>query len=182
MCLLIGYTRVLMKKLKLIILYLLLAAALLATAVSAVAWYWVGQPVALDSERIDYVVDPGSRPRSIAATMNKAGIHVNEDAFVALARLTGLDKQLQAGAYEAVQGDTPRVLLERMANGDMTQTRLTLVEGWSYQRIRQALRDDPKVGQTLTAVSDEELLRRLGADSASTEGIFYPDTYVFAPG
>src|SRR3546814_16662339 len=74
------------------------------------------------SDRIDYLVEPGSRPRTIAQTMNKAGIHVNEDAFVILARLTGQDKQLQAGAYEAVQGDSPRVLLERMASGDMTQT------------------------------------------------------------
>src|SRR3546814_6553984 len=57
------------------------------------------------SDRIDYLVEPGSRPRTIAQTMNKAGIHVNEDAFVILARLTGQDKQLQAGAYEAVQGD-----------------------------------------------------------------------------
>src|SRR3546814_7287580 len=70
----------------------------------------------------DLLVEPGSRPRTIAQTMNKAGIHVNEDAFVILARLTGQDKQLQAGAYEAVQGDSPRVLLERMASGDMTQT------------------------------------------------------------
>lgn len=171
-----------MKKIKLIVLYLLLAAALAATAVSAVAWYWVEQPVTLDSDRIDYLVEPGSRPRTIAQTMNKAGIHVNEDAFVILARLTGQDKQLQAGAYEAVQGDSPRVLLERMASGDMTQTRLTLVEGWSYKRIRKALQDNPEVGQTLEGVSDEELLQRLGITSTSPEGMFYPDTYVFAPG
>ncbi|MGB6105991.1 MAG: endolytic transglycosylase MltG [Pusillimonas sp.] len=171
-----------MKKLKLIILYLLLAAALTAMAISAAAWYWVERPVALDAERVDYVVEPGSRPRTIAQVMNKAGIRINDDAFVALARLTGRDKQLQAGAYEAVKGDSPRVLLERMVSGDMTQTRLTLVEGWTYQRMRQALREDPKVRQTLEGVSDEALLQRLGATASSPEGIFYPDTYVFAPG
>ncbi|MCC2595548.1 endolytic transglycosylase MltG [Pusillimonas sp. MFBS29] len=171
-----------MKKLKLIILYLLLATALAAAAISAGAWYWAERPVDLAADRVNYVIEPGSRPRAIARTMNQAGIQVNPDAFALLARLTGLDKQLQAGAYEAVQGDGPRVLLERMANGDMTQTRLTLVEGWTYKRIRQALRDDPKVKQTLEGVSDEELLERLGASSSSTEGLFFPDTYVFAPG
>ncbi|NYT57706.1 endolytic transglycosylase MltG [Alcaligenaceae bacterium] len=170
-----------MKKIKFIILYLLLATVLAATAISAAAWYWVEQPVDLAADRIDYVIEPGSRPRTIALTMNKAGIDINADAFVVLARLTGLDKQLQAGAYEAIQGDGPRVLLERMANGDMTQTRLTLLEGWTYKRIRQALQEDPKVGQTLEGVTDEELLQRLGATASSTEGIFYPDTYVFAP-
>jgi UPF0755 protein len=81
-----------------------------------------------------------------------------------------------------VQGDSPRVLLERMASGDMMQTRLTFVEGWTYQRIRQALRDAPEVKQTLDGVSDGELLSRLGAGETNPEGLFYPDTYVFVPG
>ncbi|MBF6615917.1 MAG: endolytic transglycosylase MltG [Candidimonas sp.] len=171
-----------MKKIRSIFLYLLLAMALIATAVSGAAWYWTSNPVTLDADRIDYVVEPGSGPRGIARAMAKAGIHLNEDGFVLLARLTGRDKQLQAGAYEAQQGDTPRILLDRMANGDMTQTRLTLVEGWSYQRIRMALREAPNVRQTLGETSDAQLLERLGAEWSSPEGLFYPDTYVFVPG
>ena len=171
-----------MTKFKSITLYVLLLLAIIATALSATAWYWVEHPVAMDSERVDYVVESGSRPRSIAQLMNKSGIHINDDAFVALARLSGRDTLLKAGAYEAVRGDTPRTLLERMANGDMTQTQITLLEGWTYQRMRQALREDPQVKQTLAAVSDEELLRRLGAPESSPEGLFYPDTYVFVPG
>ncbi len=171
-----------MKKLKLIFLSVLLLLTLAAALLSAGAWYWSQRPVAMDSARIDYIVEAGSGPAAIARALNKAGIHVDDRGFVALARLTGLDKRLQAGAYEATQGDTPRRLLERMANGDMTQTRLTLVEGWTYKRIRQALRDNPDVRHTLDGVSDEALLARLGADAKSPEGLFYPDTYVFVPG
>lgn len=171
-----------MKKFKLICLYLLLALALAATALSGYAWYWTERPVTLDGDRVDYIVEAGSRPRSIAQAMNIAGVQINEDGFVLLARLTGQDKLLQAGAYEAVTGDTPRTLLQRMASGDMTQTRLTFVEGWTYQRMRQAIRDNPQVRQTLDGVSDEALLKRLGASESSPEGLFYPDTYVFVPG
>ncbi len=171
-----------MTKLKLFILYLLLFAAIIAAGLSAAAWYWVEHPVAMDSERVDYIVEAGSRPRSIAQVMNKSGIHVNEDAFVILARLTGRDKLLKAGAYEALRGDTPRLLLERMANGDMSQTQITLIEGWTYQRIRQALRENPRVRQTMTTLTDDELLSRLGSSASSLEGLFYPDTYIFNPG
>ncbi len=160
------------------LLLLALAAALLGGA----AWYWTEQPVAMDSDRIDYLVETGSRPRSIARVMKQAGIHLNEDAFVILSRLTGSDTLLKAGAYEAVRGDTPRSLLERMAAGDMMQTRLTLVEGWTYLGIRQALRNSPDVKQTLEEVSDQELMTRLGIRADSPEGWFYPDTYVFVPG
>jgi len=171
-----------MSKLKSFILYTLLLLAIVATGLSAAAWYWVEHPVAMDAERVDYVVERGSRPRTIAQLMNKSGIQINEDAFAVLARITGRDTLIKAGAYEAVRGDTPRTLLERMANGDMTQTQITLLEGWTYQRIRQALEENPQVKQTLSAVSDEEIAKKLGAPEKSLEGLFYPDTYIFVPG
>ncbi len=171
-----------MTKFKKIVLYLLLLLALVVAGAAAAAWYWANSPVEMAAQRADYLVESGSRPRTVAQAMNAAGVKIHPDAFVVMARLSGRDTLIKAGAYEAMQGDTPWILLERMANGDMTQTRLTLVEGWTYQRIRQALRDDPTVKQTLDGVSDAELLKRLGSDASSPEGLFYPDTYVFTPG
>lgn len=130
----------------------------------------------------DYIVEQGSGPRKIATTMIDSGIALNPDVFVALARFTKKDKQLQAGAYEAKQGDTLWNMLERMVSGDMTQARLTLVEGWTYERMREALQSDPNVRQTLTDTSESELLAKLGIDYTYAEGLFYPDTYVFTPG
>lgn len=171
-----------MKKFSLIALSALLAVALVAGGLAAYAWHWSTQAVDMKSERIQYVVPQGSGVRTIAQVMNEAGISVNADALVALARYTKMDRQIKAGAYEAQQGDSPRRLLERMAAGDMVQARLTLVEGWTYQRIRQALRESPDLRQTLDGVSDAELLKRLGAEYSSPEGLFMPDTYVFVPG
>lgn len=161
-----------------------LAVFLLAAAAAAYGvWWWVMErPVPMTAERVDYVVEAGSGPKAMARTMKEAGIAVDEQQFALLARLTEQDTLLQAGAYEAVRGDTLWRLLERMAQGDMMQTRLTLVEGWDYKRIRQQLADSPDVKQSLAGVSDEELLTRLGATAKHPEGLFYPDTYVFVPG
>jgi UPF0755 protein len=138
--------------------------------------------VVLDQVQADYVVEPGQRPRTIAKIMYQAGIQIDEEAFVAMARLTCRDKLIKAGAYEAAQGDSPWDILERMANGEMTQVHITLVEGWTYKRIRQALRDNPKLKQTLVDVPDAEILSRLAVTESNAEGLFYPDTYVFVPG
>ncbi len=159
----------------------LLLAAIAAGLLGSAYWGW-RRAVPMAGEVADYVVDPGSTPRQIAHLMQDAGIRIHPDAFVALARLSGLDKQLKAGAYEARRGDTPWRLLERMANGDMTQVRLTFPEGWTYAQMRAALRTDPNVRQTLDGVTDADLLLRLGLDETSPEGLFYPDTYVFSPG
>lgn len=171
-----------MKRLKTLFLSVFLVAILAVGSAAGFGWYWAGHAVPIDGERVVYVVEPGDRLRTIANTMNQAGVSIHPEAMVLLGRLTGDDTRIRAGAYEARTGDSPRVLLERMARGDMVQTRLTLVEGWTYQRIREALRQHPDVRQTLEGVSDEEILERLGSEHTSLEGLFFPDTYVFVPG
>lgn len=145
-------------------------------------WYWANAPVQIQGEMARYPVESGSGLRTIARNMNSNGIRVQEDLFVVLARLLEFDTRIKAGTYEARAGDTPLTLLGRMANGDMLLTRMTLPEGLTYAQIRQALRTNPDVRQTLEDVSDEDLMGKLGIDSPSLEGWFYPDTYVFAPG
>lgn len=139
-------------------------------------------PVSMAHDRVDYLVEPGSSPRQIARTMNQAGIDIHEGAWVALARLTKQDRGLKAGAYEATPGDSPRMLLDRMTAGDMRQARVALIEGWTYQRIRQTLRETPELQQTLDDVAEPELLEKLGIEADTLEGWLYPDTYVFVPG
>lgn len=172
-----------MKKLVSLLLWIVLPLLLAVAAAVGGAWYWaVERPAPMNAPRIDFIVEQGSGVRAVARLLNQSGITMHEDAFVLLARLSERDKHLKAGAYEVVQGDTPWTILERLANGDMLQTRITLVEGWTYQRIRQALRDDPNVRQTLNDVSDADLMQRLGIEQDSPEGLFHPDTYVFTPG
>ena len=163
-------------------LMLVLLAFVAAAATVGLAWRWAHQPVPLAAERIDFVVQPGSAPRAVARTLAQAGIPVWEDGFIWMARLTEQDKLIKAGGYEAVQGDSPWLLLQRMARGDMSQRQITFVEGWTFRQIRDALRNHPDVKQTLDGVSDEALMARLGSGIEHPEGMFFPDTYVFTPG
>ena len=97
--------------------FLLLALiAVLAAAIAAGgAWYWVNKPMQLSADRVDFVVDPGATPRAIARTLNEAGVPVWEPGFVWLARLSERDKLIKAGGYQAINGDSPWLLLERLA-------------------------------------------------------------------
>lgn len=172
-----------MKTIKRLFLWgLILVLTVLALLLAAAGYWSYRMAVSLDEPKVDYIVEQGSTPRQIAQAMNLAGIHIQPHLFVILARLSGRDVLLKAGAYEAAQGDTPWRLIERMANGDMTQVRLTFPEGWTYAQMREALRKSGDVRQTLDGVSDRELLTRLGISVPAPEGLFYPDTYVFSPG
>ncbi|AHV93773.1 endolytic transglycosylase MltG [Bordetella holmesii] len=163
-------------------LLVLLVVTLAVGATVAGAWYWMNQPMRLAADRVDFVVDPGATPRAIARALNAAGVPVWEPGFVWMARLSERDKQIKAGGYQAISGDTPWLLLERLARGDMSQRQVTFLEGWTFRQIRAALREHPDVKQTLGDVSDEALMDRLGAQIKHPEGMFFPDTYVFTPG
>jgi UPF0755 protein len=170
------------KLLRLTIWLLIVCLALLGAGIGGAAWWGWKRPVPMQTPVVDYIIDMGSTPRQIAQAMEAAGIQINPHAFVWLARLSGRDKLLKAGAYEARAGDTPWMLLERMANGDMTQARLTFPEGWTFAQMRAALDADPQVRHDALGLDDAAIARKLGLDDTSLEGLFYPDTYVFTPG
>lgn len=170
------------KRLRFYVLWSFLLIVLAVAATVGAAWHWMHRPIPLSADRIDFVVDPGSSPRTVARALNAAGVPVWEPGFVWMARLTEQDKLIKAGGYQAINGDTPWLLLERMARGDMTQRQITFLEGWTFRQIRQALRENPDVKQTLGDISDEALMERLGSDIKHPEGLFFPDTYIFTPG
>ncbi len=177
-----------------ILLFLILPVIVAATAAVGTAYYWAHRPLTLAAERVDILVPPGSTPASIAKLINQAGVAVNSQAFVVMARLGELDKTLKAGGYQIQRGDSAWVVLRRMANGDVTQRQLTIVEGWNLKQIRSALAQHPDIKQTLQQTPDATLIAQLDqpiiesikgspADTLSlAEGLFFPDTYIFPIG
>ncbi len=164
------------------LLYLILPLILLAGAAVGSAYFWAHEPLTLPSERVDVLVPPGSTPVMVARQLTQAGITVNPKFFSWLARFGEFDTRLKAGGYQIVRGDSPWIVLRRMARGDMTQRQLTIVEGWNLRQIRAALRQHPDVRQTLDQMTDAELLALLESQAAYPEGLFFPDTYLFSIG
>lgn len=159
----------------------ILAVVLVVVAAAAAAW-WALRPLALPHDPVDFSIAPGSSVRAVARQMNEAGLAVHPDGLVLLARLSGLDRQLKAGSYEVTGKDSLWQLLQRMAQGDVQYSRITLIEGWTFAQIRQELARHPDIRQTLAATDDATLLQRLGTDHEHPEGLFFPDTYSFAKG
>ena len=159
-----------MSRLTKFLLFLILSLILAAAAALGSAYYWVHKPLQLPSQRVDILVPPGATPLSIAKLINQAQIPLNNQAFVVMARLGELDKTLKAGGYQIIRGDSAWDVLKRMAQGDVTQRQLTIVEGWNLKQIRQALTQHPDVKQTLSGLSDSDLIGLL--DPAVKQTLF----------
>jgi UPF0755 protein len=145
------------------------------------AWY-VGTPIALRSLPIAFEIAPGSGLRSAADQLEKAGVQVRRREFELLARALGRERDIKAGSYELAAAVTPVQLLEKLTRGDVTQAEVRLIEGWTFSQFRAALDANPDLKHETTGLEDGQILARLKAPEPHPEGLFFPDTYLFAKG
>lgn len=156
----------------------LLIAGLLA---GAAAW-WLNQPLALSSETVDLSIEPGTSPRGVAQAAAEAGVDVNPTLLFWWFRLSGDARQIRAGSYELARGATPRTLLQMLVRGEESLRSVTLVEGWNWRQVRQALSRAEQLRPDTENLSDEMIMSQLGRAGLPAEGRFFPDTYTYAKG
>jgi len=160
-------------------------AAMLAVAAAAVAGaigWWIHQPLPLPTSPFAFDVKPGASLRSVAGELAAAGVLPLVFPLVALARYRGADRSIKAGNYEIATGITLPELLDKLTQGDVTQTALTVIEGSTFAELAAALKSNPAIVKTVLGLPEAELARRVGLAGASVEGWFFPDTYFFAAG
>ena len=161
----------------------LLGAATAASALSASALVWYAMTeIATAPLPLQFSIKPGTGLRGAAREMERAGALDRPALFVVMARLLGEARTIKAGNYEIGQPVTPYRLLQKIVHGDVTQATVRFVEGSTFRQMRKALEEHPDVAHDTRGLSDEEILRRLGAEETSPEGLFFPDTYHFAGG
>jgi len=155
---------------------------LLSVAVVAGFSYWSGQPITTDGEPIAFTIPAGSSVGTAAQQISKAGAPVNPFMFSMLARVTQKASKIKAGAYELKPNTTPMGLIDQLVRGEFAQESLTIIEGWTFRQMRQALAASKSLKHDTADLSDRDLMAKISPDFKSPEGLFFPDTYLFAKG
>jgi UPF0755 protein len=152
----------------------------LAAAGAGFQW-WSKQPITPgDAPVIPFAIAQGSGVAGAAQQMATAGVPVNAFLFGVLARTTGKASRIKAGSYELKPDTTPRRLLTQLVRGEFAQESLTIIEGWTFRQMRQAIDAAPNLKHETAKLSDQELLAKIAPDYKAPEGLFFPDTYLFA--
>ncbi len=100
----------------------------------------------------------------------------------ALALDMGVSNKIKAGEYLIPAKTTPEKLLDQLVRGKVIEYSLTLIEGWTFKQALAAVRSHPMIVQTLTSLSTDQIMERLGHAGVYPEGRFFPDTYLFPRG
>ena len=161
---------------------LLLSVMLLALGLAAAGVWWLNQPMDTRQATLDLSIEPGTSPKSIAQAVVDAGAQTSPTLLYAWFRVSGQSRLMRAGSYEMAPGTTPHRLLSMLVRGEESLRTVTIVEGWNWRQVRQALAKAESLKPDSRVLSDDALMAQLGRPGVAPEGRFYPDTYAYAKG
>ncbi len=138
--------------------------------------------VHLPEEQRIFQIEPGSNIKAIAQDLTRLEIIDDPWLFILLAKLKDVETRVRAGEYLIEAGQTPDDLLETFTTGKSIQYGFTIIEGWSFRQMMDALAADPVIVHSLQGKDDAEIMRAIGYPDQHPEGMFFPDTYRFPKG
>jgi UPF0755 protein len=161
--------------------FLALVVLIVLAAGGYAAWY-IATPVEIAKLPAEVEIPPGAGLRTALNQLERAGVRLHRRQFELLARGLGRERDIKAGNYLFAQPLTPIDILEKLTRGDVTQASVQLIEGWTFAQFRAALDASADLRHDTKGLEDTEILKRIQATEGHPEGLFFPDTYLFARG
>lgn len=165
--------------------------ALLVTATVSIAvlaalvwqeWRWIEHaPLSLEEEEV-FTVERGRSLMGVARELASRNIIPRAEPIRYWSRLTGQGRSIRAGEYRLTPSMTFSDLVDKLERGDVILHSFTLIEGWTFAQIREALARHDGVEHTLADRSGKEIMAELGKPGTHPEGWFLPETYRFPRG
>lgn len=162
--------------------FFLVIVMALVVGVGGGAYVWLDHALALPETTVDLSIEPGSSGREVAQAVADAGVAVHPTLLHIWFRISGDSRKIKAGSYELDRNTTPRNLLKKLVRGEEALRSVTLVEGWTFRQVRDALGKAEHLKPESKIMSAPDIMGRLGRSTVAAEGRFFPDTYNYGKG
>jgi len=162
----------------------ILTAIFILLAIIVLSWLkFLFVPVITDKQGYHYLVKPGTSIRFVRDDLYQKKIIPSWYYFGVLIHFSDKSEALKAGEYLFRNGSTPLSILHQMISGSgMIYYEFTIVPGWTFKELRQALLLDDHFHHQLVSLSDTQVMAALHHTQFNPEGEFFPDTYYFTQG
>lgn len=161
---------------------LLIACVFILALGSGWLGYYAITPQPLSQVPLEFSLKHGSTLKGVAKQLTAAGVLSEPWNFVVMARLLGKASAIKAGNYQLESSPTPLQLLRKITEGDVSQSKITFIEGWNIYQIRSALDVHPSLRHDTKGLDERELVKLVDAQENTLEGLIFPDTYYFSNG
>lgn len=140
------------------------------------------QPLPVPEGGMAYEIRSGAALATVSRELSESGILAHPQLFNWYGRLSGKAGDIRAGEYLLEPGLSAFELMQKFTVGDVRLYSFTIVEGWTFRELLQALSDNEAVQATMAYEDWRGLLDELNADYGHPEGLFLPETYRFPKG
>jgi len=161
---------------------LVLAAAAAVLGFCGWLFWYALSPIELTAPALDFSIRQGSTLRSATRQLVEAGVPLSEWKFVLIARINGAGGAVKAGSYQVTDGVTPLLLIRKLVRGEFAQAEIVFPEGWTFRQMRELMDAHQDLKHDTTSLGEAEIMEKIGEPGAAAEGLFFPDTYIFAKG
>ena len=161
---------------------ILLAVLLLLPIAAGWLWNRVHTPLPGVTATSLVEVRPGAAASTVAAHLGERGLIDSPRLFSVWARLNGVAGLLQAGEYELLPGQSMSDVLDMLVAGRVKLHGFTIVEGWTWRDVRDAMAASDVIRTTADFTSAADMAGYLAGGLQHAEGRLFPDTYAVTRG
>lgn len=149
----------------------------------AVIWhYFLRAPMTENHSSTTLLVPSGTGVDRLATELKHRGFLSHPRLFISIAALRGDNNKLKAGEYEIKPGMSAFQLLDNIVAGKVYLRSITLIEGKTFEEIKQVLNNNPYLLHQITGLNNTQIMQQMGLPDQSPEGLFFPSTYFFTWG
>jgi len=177
-----------MRKITVVIITTLVLAGFAVAAGSKMYFSYqefLGENIAVPKDGTLLMVEPGDSVSAVLGKLESAGVVALDWRWKILARMQPVN--VHVGEYRLLPPLKPAQLLEVFEGGNVLQHRFTIIEGWNWVQLLEALRQDDVLEKEIQGDIDaseiEAIAEQIGASGIDhAEGWFLPETYYFVRG
>lgn len=151
------------------------------------SWAWMDYQGALKNPavaaKVSLEIEKGDSLERICQKLLAQNLSIKPFWFKTIAFLGNTYKKIKTGEYELTPGLTIPEILDLFVLGKTKQYSITFPEGWNFNEILQEVEKNTNLEHQLTNTDFAAIMAQLEvmppASVASSEGLFFPDTYFF---
>ena len=142
---------------------------------------WMVIPISwrADAESVHVTIENGDSMTRIVQRLKEAKVIEDGAALLILAKLSGKDREIQAGRYSFEKGTTLYSIFSKLTRGDVTLREVTIPEGLTIRQIAGILNRQIEIDslEFVRLATDSRFVKGLGIPALNLEGYLFPDTY-----
>lgn len=139
----------------------------------------IKQPISLTEDQRSFTIEKGWSAKRVAAELEKNGVIDKPHWFYLYARVSKKGGAIKSGEFNITGTPNTPELIDLFIKGQTVQYSGNIIEGSTFKQIRERLAQNSDLTQTMSSMSNDEIMEALDLSGQHPEGLFFSDTYQF---